>query len=869
MSVERELASHGCGWSCHSKTNNYRIRSVSSVIIYRRFPIFTSWPNICSRRWLCRWLELRAQSGVLIQISGILIFFPPFSPDSSRYEAAAAFVFTTNGVPSSIVDRITSTSSIFSQSFTSNLAPVVTDSDGLATVVIVAMRSPPGPRTLQFFCGNSAGNATVSLNLFITSVVASILPLSPTPSATPQAIGAPFSVQPSFKLCQASSLFGQCLPAPGQVVIAVAESFLSDRSLDGNKMAQLTGFVSAKSDPTGVATFTNLGVVGSSSQRVYLSFYASGKAWSTWDGSPCFPGSASRCLSYVQLSGGPSIQSLTISGTPSVVKEGTVFPSIIVQAISASNAPIPDMVMYAQFSRIADAAAPKFTTPLKFGKKLLRAVAVTNQKGQAQFNLNTSIGGFAGVYDITFLPSVTSSLPSNINLPVISVLIATSVASVSFQGPSMVVRTLLKTNSASTFGYPIATTAADMQSTDYATFFRLYFNQALQTTRSPQFVVTATDVGSNFVPEKLVEMVSDPPNVLDLFADFQPTFGNLEPSFLPVILSATGSSVLYLKAANPIPLAMWPQPPIQLYGINTARFYFVIDGVKSSSFVTVFLTPPVPPPPMPPSIVFANIGAIVAVLQLDAVVVLSSLCNVTSGLDIFRPGSPPFNAASCEPSSIITVQGYQFCVPNCPSSFPQLLPLWYQFVLPRFYFVVLPMPANPLSRVSSRAAVGTAAPFSLQYGLTTFDGSPLPSSRLATVGAYFKRYRASPIANSQSLKVVDLTSPTNGLALLPNNVYRTTASPFTLISNVTSWLAENAATLQLVDENPSCVGLVGRNFSIAPAFFIQSNAVFPVHNLCICLMSFADFSYSAGASGSVFVDVGLEVPQTLQSFCLS
>jgi hypothetical protein len=137
------------------------------------------------------------------------------------------------------------------------------------------------------------------------------------------------------------------------------------------------------------------------------------------------------------------------------------------------------------------------------------------------------------------------------------------------------------------------------------------------------------------------------------------------------------------------------------------------------------------------------------------------------------------------------------------------------------------------------------------------------------VGAYFKRYRASPIANSQSLKVVDLTSPTNGLALLPNNVYRTTASPFTLISNVTSWLAENAATLQLVDENPSCVGLVGRNFSIAPAFFIQSNAVFPVHNLCICLMSFADFSYSAGASGSVFVDVGLEVPQTLQSFCLS
>ena len=196
--------------------------------------------------------------------------------------------------------------------------------------------------------------------------------------------------------------------------------------------SSLSGFVSAKSDLRGIVTFSDLAVLGSSSSRVYLSFYAGGKAWSTWDGSPCSPGSASRCLSYVQLSGGPSVQTMSISPTPSVVLEGTVFPPIIVTA-SSSSAPIPNMVMYAQFSRIADAAAPKFTTPLKFGKKLLRAVAVTNQKGQAQFNLNTSIGGFAGVYDITFLPSVTSSLPSNINLPVISVLIATSVASVSFQ----------------------------------------------------------------------------------------------------------------------------------------------------------------------------------------------------------------------------------------------------------------------------------------------------------------------------------------------------------------------------------------------------------------------------------------------------
>jgi len=756
---------------------------------------------------------------VFIKICRSLILFLLFTSDSSRYEAAASFIFTTNGVLSSIFDRVTSVP----KSFLSSSSPIITDSDGLVTVVIVALRSPPGPRTLQFFCGDLAGNATVSLDIFINSLVASIVPLSSSPSATPQMIGAAFTLQPSFKLCQASSVLGQCLPVPGQVVIAVAESFVTDLSLDGNKMAQLTGFVSAKSDSNGIVTFSNLGVSGSSSQRVYFSFYAGGTAWSTWDGSPCSPGSASRCLSYVQLSGGPSIQSLTVSPAPSVVKEGTVFPSIVIQATSTSNAPIPNMVMYAQFSRIADSAAPKFTTPLIFGKKLLRAFAVTNQKGQAQFNLSTSIGGFAGAYDITFLPSVTSNLPSNINCPVISVLIATSVASVTFQGPSMVVRTLLKANFTqnnlqNVFGYPIAVEAEDMQKTDYPTFFRMYFNQyqGQQTVSSPKFDVSALDAWSNFVPEKLVEMVSDPPNVLDLFADLEPTFGTLVASLLPVILSATGSSVLYLKAANPIPLAMWPQPPAQLYGINTARFYFVVDGVKSSSFVTVFLTPPVPPPPIPPTIFFSNLGAFESVLQLDVNNFVVTLCTFTSGLR-----GTPFNASTCEPSNVQTLYGSKYCVPSCSkSSLSQLLPLWYQFLLPSFFFIVLPTSANSLSRVVGKAAVG-AAPFSLQYGLTTFDGSPLPSSRLSMLGKYITRYRSLPIANSQTLKVVDLTTATSGLASLSNNVYSATESPFTL-SN-TSWLADNADISRLVSENPSCVGLSGYNFPIAPAFFIQSN----------------------------------------------
>jgi hypothetical protein len=127
-----------------------------------------------------------------------------------------------------------------------------------------------------------------------------MLPLSDSLSLTPQTFGTPFTMQPSFKLCASSLVLGQCLPVPFQVVVAVAESLVTDESLDGNKMAQLSGFVSAKSDASGAVTFTNLGVTGSSSRRVYFSFYAGGKAWSTWDGSSCSPESASLCRSYVR-----------------------------------------------------------------------------------------------------------------------------------------------------------------------------------------------------------------------------------------------------------------------------------------------------------------------------------------------------------------------------------------------------------------------------------------------------------------------------------------------------------------------------------------------------------------------------------------
>jgi hypothetical protein len=799
--------------------------------------------------------------------------FAPIA-DSVRYDAADSFAFTVNGVASG------SPLGSLPVYITNSSTPVVTDGDGLATLVIFALRSPPGTRTLEFLCSNNLGRASTTLSVFINSVVSSIRPLNSSPSSTPQPLGIPFNPQPSFQLCQAtppqlstaSRLSDTCFPVAGQVVVAVVESYVTDDSLDGNKMARLSGFVSAKSDLRGIVTFSDLAVLGSSSSRVYLSFYAGGKAWSTWDGSQCSPGSASRCTSYVQMSGGPTIASVisvTNVPVPLVVKEGTVFPAITVQASTTANLPVANMVMFAQFVRIAGAASPKYTTPLKFTKKLLGGFAVTNHLGQARFNLSTSVSGFAGEYDVTFLPSVTTNMPQTTVFPVITLRIASSVASVSASGPDCVVRTLIRsTNSdqgAAAFGYPIRTTLDEMKGTDPSTFFRLYFGEENAEVRGrvARYLVSARDAGFNNVPGKLVELVSDPPNALDIFADTDchgsATDRSARANLLPVILPETGSARMCLKYANPAPLSTWSRPPTVVSGINTARFFFVVDGVISPLVVTLFLTPPLPST-WTPSVVLQNYDSLLRVSRYSNVIrvvvsgrfinvntLILSLCDVTS-LSL----TP--SVESCITSNVYLLKfddgtNLYLCIPRC-RELSQVLPFLYSDMFPRFFFVSPSAPDGFLSRSVGKAVLGST-PISVQFGLTTFDGSPLPASRLCEMDfTYVKRLRTVFAANSQALKVLS-TFPSLSLATLSSNAYATSVQ--------LSYFQSNASVCIESHEKRIADLSMGRSFDAAPALYKQGELRARVQNTTTISHFLLDLSFVAGLSGSVFVDVGFQV----------
>jgi hypothetical protein len=101
--------------------------------------------------------------------------------------------------------------------------------------------------------------------------------------------------------------------------------------------------------------------------------------------------------------------------------------------------------------------------------------------------------------------------------------------------------------------------------------------------------------------------------------------------------------------------------------------------------------------------------------------------------------------------------------------------------MPNLFFVLPPTAADSLSRSVGKTAVG-ARPFSVQYGLTLFDGLPPSMEKLCgTIGFY----RASFFPNSQAFNAL---SSANELSLttLSNNVYRTATAFSDFLPNQTN-----------------------------------------------------------------------------------
>jgi hypothetical protein len=184
--------------------------------------------------------------------------------------------------------------------------------------------------------------------------------------------------------------------------------------------------------------------------------------------------------------------------------------------------------------------------------------------------------------------------------------------------------------------------------------------------------------------------------------------------------------------------------------------------------------------------------------------------------------------------------------------------------MPLFFFVLPPTPADSLSRVVGKAAVG-ATPFLVQYGLTLFDGLPPYMLELCrSIGLN----RASFFPNSQAFNAL---SSANALSLtsLSNNVYRTAASFSFFASNAPNDTTCTKAYADFLFNHSKQDVVETFKFSFSPAppsltqgkVFREKSILDPFcFALCTLALTFvADLLFASGLSGSVFIDVGFEV----------
>ena len=153
---------------------------------------------------------------------------------------------------------------------------IVTDDVGLATFESFGLvAGPPGLWDVTFTAGDETAHVavTVASQVFDVLVLPSTFPDTFTP-------GTPLPSQPSVLIVDE---YGQ--PVVGRVVYAYVSqtpfdtdsvSAVEGHDLQGQRYGILTGNASLPSDSNGVARFTDLTIVATSSPMVYLAFYCEG-----------------------------------------------------------------------------------------------------------------------------------------------------------------------------------------------------------------------------------------------------------------------------------------------------------------------------------------------------------------------------------------------------------------------------------------------------------------------------------------------------------------------------------------------------------------------------------------------------------------
>jgi hypothetical protein len=233
---------------------------------------------------------------------------------------------------------------------------VMSDDIGLGSFVdFSVVRGPPGIWDLTF----SAGNQSVVASVNVFSAVMDTLIMTPEAPSWFVA-GVPLSTQPVLKVVDQ---YGN--PVSGRVVVAfVSQSpFDSDDStlveghdLQGQRYGVLKNAMSLPSDDNGLANFTSLTIMGTSSSIVYLSFYCEGviTSWSVSGGS-----SEAQKFGNVLPSLPSTVLGIQVSTTvcgvsivrspPPMVKEGEAFsiqPQVLVT--DSSGRPLSNKVRCVQ-----------------------------------------------------------------------------------------------------------------------------------------------------------------------------------------------------------------------------------------------------------------------------------------------------------------------------------------------------------------------------------------------------------------------------------------------------------------------------------------------------------------------------------------